>query len=486
MLKFVLALGLGLALRAQGPGLELSELDFGRPIDDWFIFDLDGDSWREVLVFHDPDPDGRPFSLAHRAGDAWTIERGSIPRSVVSLALGRFGLGDGYQLALIHPDHVDFLARDGGGALAVVGPRLDFTNLIRSPLAGVPGFWHWPTDIDGDGHDDLFLPGDDGLVLHFGDGAGGFSPPLLLGMAGSRRVTRDSAGHLDFLRSYPRPVFSDLDADGRRDLAWFDSEGLTAWMQRKARVFDAEKPLTFKLPWLASLDSDGILEQTEVDLRDVDGDGRPDLFLSRMSTPATGLGDLRTTLVVLLNRPEEFFARRPDFALKVQGVIGNGPDFRDVDGDGALDLVYGSYGAGISDALQRMMGTVKVAFRIHRGTPKAASPFELQPSRLLDLDLSKDDFGRWGARRNFAVGTDLDGDGIGDLFRMADAGGGRHRLLVFKGGRKKDGELVFADEASASLDAGTFETLSLRSMRPGASTDLVLIRERSLGLVTFR
>ena len=34
MLKFVLALGLGLALRAQGPGLELSELDFGRPIDE--------------------------------------------------------------------------------------------------------------------------------------------------------------------------------------------------------------------------------------------------------------------------------------------------------------------------------------------------------------------------------------------------------------------------------------------------------------------
>ena len=472
LLGFFVLLVLTLPLSAQ----RLEIVEFGAPFEDWFVFDFDDDGHREILVFFAPEKDQRPFAMASYKSGTWKIEKSSIPRDIVCLALGSWGLGKGRQLAMLSPTGVTFLYRNAAGRFATASQEIKFQNLIRSPLTNPPGFWHWPIDVDGDGHDDLYLPGDEGILVHYGDGKGGFTPVNLLPFRGDRSIDGNSTGTLDFERSYPHPIFVDLNSDHRPDLCWFDDQGLAYVLQKDKRAFALDSVQRFNLSWLSTKDTGDVLEQTEIDLEDLNGDGCPDLFLSKMSTPSTGVTNMNTTLVVLLNDGQGGFKRSPDFALKVQGLIGNGPHFGDWDGDGHLDIVFGSYGSKISDAIQRMMGKVTVTYHVHRGTGQAQRPFSGKPDYLQTKDMTKKDYQRWGARKNVIINEDFDGDGIGDLFLMKPKGRG-HEISVHHGQKDSKGKLVYAEEVLFKHREENIANITIRTISGTKGIAALLIKK---------
>ncbi|MFT7619434.1 MAG: hypothetical protein ACI97A_003088 [Planctomycetota bacterium] len=484
MLKLFVCLLISLSFQSTLASQKTRRAEFDAKIDDWFIFDLDDDGEREIMAFFPLNESGRPYALATRVGDQYVIEKGIMDRRVVSMALGEFGMGPGLQIALIQPDQVTFMGKNKDGKLTAVGKSIPFRAIIRSPLAAAPGFWHWNTDIDGDGKDDLYLPGDEGLVVLFGDGKGGFHQRLDVPMAGSRQVDPYSSGHLDFERSYPSPSFLDVDGDKLVDICWFDEKGLSFVPQGPVRTFDISKKSSFNLEWLSGGDSGGVLEKTEIELKDVNQDQLPDLFLSKMSTPASGITKMSTTLVILLNQGKGKFAKRPDFALRIGGIIGNGPQLTDLNADGRPDLVFGSYGTSVSDAIQRAMGNIKVSFNVYIAKKDDKNPFLAQPDLTANYRVPKSDYAKWSVRNNYILHEDLNGDGIADLFQMVPTKGG-HILSVSAGRKDRGKPLVFDDKPFISAIEGDIKNVTFRTMTTNKPVCMVIIKDRSLVTITL-
>ncbi len=482
MLRLALTLIIFTCFHTSTFGQVIRTAEFGEAIDDWFIFDLDGDGETEILAFFPLTEAGRPFALARRKGDSYTIERSVMAKDVVSMALGDFGMMAGRQIALMHPNKVTFLG-EKDGKLISVGRPISFRNIIRSPQVNPPGFWHWQSDIDNDGLDDLYLPGDEGIIVVYGEGKGKFTPPQLIDFLGSRRIETDSAGHLDFERSYPRPSFLDINGDNLVDLCWFDEKGLSFLPQGEKRTFDKKSLRSFDLAWLSAKDVSGVVENTEIKLEDLNGDERPDLFLTKMTTPAAGITKMKTTIVILLNQGMGDFTKRPDFALRVGGIIGSGPYLTDLDGDGTRDIVFGSYGTSVSDALQRALGNVKVKFNIYLGRKGKSTPFAAQPSFSQSFRIPKSDYTNWGVRNNFVLNEDLNADGIADQFRLTPSKGG-HIISVHPGMKTKSG-IQFSEQPFLKTEAKGFKNFTFRTMKVGKPVCLVLINKTSLATVTL-
>ena len=273
MLRFPILLFV-VAMAPVAASQTVTRVDHDERIEDWYIFDLDGDGNRDLLTLFERKNAGQRFSYARQISDRNFApgQAGVMPKAV-AFALGSFRRQPSSEIAVIAPQDVVLWGLNDKNRLAALAPVSSTPSLARTPLDDTPPFFHWATDVDGDGRDDLFLPGDEGVAIHFGAGQGRFTAPLVIPLDGERVVDARTSGFLDFVRSYPRPVFADLDGDARLELCWFDEQGFAFLAQTEPRVFDP-KPRRLALDWLSSQAASGLVEQTDVALEDLDGDGR--------------------------------------------------------------------------------------------------------------------------------------------------------------------------------------------------------------------
>ncbi len=298
-------------------------------------------------------------------------------------------------------------------------------------------------DLNGDRKPDLATAGEDGP---------GRTVSVLLNRGnGSFRAKRDYA-----TGSIPVSVaIGDLNGDGKSDLATanWDSGAVSVLLNTGDGAFQA------KLDYTTGVGPDSVA------IGDLNGDGKPDLATANVGTEH----DPGRTVSVLLNRGDGSFQAKLDY------TTGEGPDsvaIRDLNGDGKPDLATANFGTEhdpgrtVSVLLNRGDGS----FRANRDYAAQIRPWsvaigDLNGDRKPDLTtannhartvsvlLNKGD-GTFNAKRDYgtrqhpesvAIG-DLNGDGSPDL-ATANHGLWVHTVSVLL--NKGDGTF------QAKLDYGT-------------------------------
>jgi len=155
------------------------------------------------------------------------------------------------------------------------GGRLTFEPIVDDPpvLAGTGVFLpdlRLVHDLTGDGLDDVILPAPDGIALYAGNGHGvETTPRWRLALPGDESFARGRST----VRQYPLPEVRDVSGDGRPDLVWLDPqdgwEGTSVQVALPGGGFAAPVVVT-----LAARESD---EERIVHVGDLDGDGRAEI-----------------------------------------------------------------------------------------------------------------------------------------------------------------------------------------------------------------
>lgn len=454
-------------------------IDYEADLADWNLLDMDGSGRRELIAWTEG-PNGDRHLVVHRQdSDGSFVHAGSIalPSMAAVRALGDFDGQDGTEISILTPTGVHLIFMSSDKVPTLTDELFQINSLFRAASSGTPDFLHWSLDVDDDGHDDLLTPLEEGLGVCFGDGNRGFSKPMVLELPGRRTIATAADGFLSLGRSYPRAVFENISGSQLPDLVWFDEDGLSWREQTAPRVFRTGNPATYPLSWLSGEDTTGVLEQTDVELEDLSSSEGLDLVLSRMKTRKESLTRMRTNLVLLANQGKEkaaTFSRKPSLALRIEGVVGSGPHFVDVDGDGLKDMMLTTYASGLKDAFSRFVAsTVPARVYVHRGI-KGKRLFEATPSFKATFQLSTQDFQRWGVRRSPVLHEDITGDGIVDLFQMKHSG--KSHLLTIRRGEVTNGKFSLVEKPIFSESVEGVENVSFRTLKSGDKGSHVIVQ----------
>ncbi|MEM7480909.1 MAG: VCBS repeat-containing protein [Acidobacteriota bacterium] len=372
----------------------------------------------------------------------------SLPPSVLSLAAG--------------PPGAPLVALTDAGLEAVrLSPDgLTFEPLVDDPpvLAGTDAFLpdlDLLHDLDGDDRLDLIMPAPKALAVHLSNDEGSFRPPE--GASAAHRVPLppgDSTTTAAALtRRYPLPRVGDLDGDGAPDLTLLD--GQDRWRRLHVARNAGEGRFSslfgpFEDPPRDGDDSSGGDRPETVYFGDLDGDGRAEWVTQEdLSDDDAGMRKemkqaKKPPYRLRFHRSGDGFARlsEPYMELTIEGYAfgagGNDEEgislpggFRDLDGDGRLDLVTLTVDFSMLQMV-RILTTrsLSVGLDFHlwcqgdNGVFRKVDGLDLSGKFKLDLD----DL-RLGRLSQFA--GDFNGDGRADFVQM-----GRGRNVTIHFGRQ--------------------------------------------------
>lgn len=240
------------------------------------------------------------------------------------------------------------------------------------------------SDLDGDGDLDFFMGVLGGAFNPIRTGADNFYHWERLEDGGLTLRTRRFLGGID-IGSESSPAFGDIDGDGDLDLLLGSKIDARRTQTARLILFRNEgTPTAPRFRLADTLDLATVYHQAPA-LGDLDGDGDLDLLLGTWNQG------------VLFFR-NEGTAREPRFvqdtALTIGGMRGSNtmPALGDVDGDGDLDLLVGEASGEIN-------------FLRNEGTPREPR-FVLVSEKVGNIDVG---------RRSAPTLVDLDGDGLLDL-----------------------------------------------------------------------
>jgi hypothetical protein len=320
---------------------------------------------------------------------------------------------------------------------------VDAEFLWQLPAPREAFFWaEGANDLDGDGLPDLLLPEPDGYCIarqvKGDDGARSFDVRTLRYPGGERDAASPGARRMEararyrelqisfslgegdesllqVLEGIPNPVFTDYDGDGRRELFALSGNELNVWRQGADGTFPAAPTWGLRFP--VTVDQGRRLDLSfGTRVADLTGDGRADCVILAGDRRSE---EIRTQILVYTQHGTKgLFADggRPDQVLMVLGFAG-ATDLVDVDGDGDLDLVFGTVKLDSIDKLLAVSGGgVEAEFRVHLNEKQPGRRvFSQTADYTLRVKIESGSLREAGRRISAKFIPDVSGDGRPDL-----------------------------------------------------------------------
>jgi FG-GAP-like repeat len=266
-------------------------------------------------------------------------------------------------------------------------------------------------------------------------GADGLDVTTRVDVPPERSLIFDDRDMFALVTDVPVPSLVDYDGDGRTDILTVSRGRLTAHLQARSGEFSREPTFAYPLSFLAngsgSAGKDAVVRYL-VDLKDIDGDKRCDLLVTR-TKGKIALFTSFESLHFFFKGPTFYSRERKDLISPPTGMIRVGgaslnPTLLDVDGDGDRDLIITALKADIVG--QHVLKRVLAEYRAYRYDAKKGtfekSPYFSISRRYPVWRLEK---GRTDATVFFA--GDFDGDGHKDLLDIS--AGGEKRVEILQG-----------------------------------------------------
>ena len=393
------------------------EVDVGGPFDDLTETDLDGDGRDDLLFLMPGSPPFLQVRYQETEGQGFTRRtRWPIPPGTAALMIADVLPTPGHDVLLLSSLGVQVI--EGTSKVGRPQPWLSAPLLFPPGYRRSPSHWGWGRDLDGDGRQDLVLPGIDQDMIVFG-GADGRprGAPVPLAQPRSRGTADRTQGLLRIRRGRPRTSFAEASQGGAIPV-WLEPDGLHV-LPREGAGFAAASVNLFPLSQ-GPPSGLGLLRRVDVDLEDLDGDGLADLCLTRTEARGQGVPERRTDLVLFRNigKPNP----DPSQVILLPGVLSSGPHVADVGGDGNNDLLLSVFAGDLkSEVSRRLLGRVRLDYYLYLGTG-TQPPFPRSPSLTLTDKVETATFETWGLRHRRMISDDWNGDGRADLVLTRSTG----------------------------------------------------------------
>jgi FG-GAP-like repeat len=285
-----------------------------------------------------------------------------------------------------------------------------------------------------------------------------YQPTLLFGSDGENRLLRDYA--LQLIYRLPQLSVRDFNGDRRADLiaAWQDQ--VAVYLQNVSGQFPQEPSQTFHFNLRTEQERTLRLVQVSPLVQDLDGDGRADLVLTKMTGRVT---DRRLVTSVYLNRTGNL-PTQPDARVEHDGFATT-LLAKDLNGDGKQDLLFPVVKIGVRNLIRNLLtdrAEVSLLAHLYRDRGIYANTPDWSRSFSYEIDLS-DGVVLQGGWPN--VDGDFDGDGKGDLLIA-----GNDEVVVYSG---SPGTL-FTRDPRTRLAVKTSSHVIVRDLTDNRRADIVM------------
>ena len=301
-----------------------------------------GGASAELAVVHIDDGDERRLRIYEFGDGAWAPGLdATLGPEVLFVDVANIGGRD--RLVTYDPGRLNWFDPESATERRLVA----VTAAFNPPRGGEVPHVDVTRDVNGDGRDDLVVPGVGGFHVFIQTGAGEFADPVKIGR--SPEMARIYGG--DGYRYNPwdesRVHEMDYDRDGLGDLVFWNEDHFEVHHQDEDGLFApvAETFTTdvaFDSDELSSLATGDMIGRVLHSIADLNGDGVADLVV--LSLEGASISRKRSTYEVHLGAPAPdggtLFARGVDFAFQSDGRIQLGMDRHDFNRDGHVDLMF--------------------------------------------------------------------------------------------------------------------------------------------------
>lgn len=447
MLAAVLLLAPPAAGAEDGPFVR-SKIEFPGKIEDHLLADVDGDGLLDVLVVHATAGDRFDFRLAvcrqqpgRRFGGCDMLD---LPEDVRAFDVGNVDPAPGAELVMVTDQGVFWAAfgRDHFGPRQLLA---ELPSVFAGTDADIPRPLELLFDLDGDGRDELILPGPDGPTWLKPDGSSQLfeSPAVVLYRMANRGSDLNAALRSGFQSRVTREMITpdlyafDWNGDGRLDIVTQLDNVLRVFLQDETGGLPSQPSRTIQRTTLAEDELDSSFTGEVTSFAQLDADGQADLILTKW-----GSSKERTRMdrAIFFSRPDGSYPETPDQLVRSESITADF-DLVDLNGDGSLDLVIPFFHFAPSQAVKMVtQNALRWQLRLFlmgeggRYAQDEGKQFVRVDRRVVldyKLDILKLVFGNQ-ARPTGRIaplldfGADFNGDGYADL--AADDGADRLRI----------------------------------------------------------
>ncbi|MCY3928252.1 MAG: VCBS repeat-containing protein [Acidobacteria bacterium] len=303
---------------------------------------LVGGSMADLAVLHVDENNDRRLRILTFTGGDWVPEVETRLRSETSF-VDVANIGGGDRLLTYDPGRLNWFDPESATERALVAVTANF----NPPRGGEVPHVDVSRDVNGDGRDDLVVPGVDGFWMFIQTSAAEFADPVKIGRSTDLSRIYGADGYRYGPWDESRVHEMDYDLDGRRDLAFWNGDHFAVHLQDQRGLFSpvAETfttDVTFDSDRLSSLAAGDMTGRVLHSIADLNGDSVADLVV--FSLEGASISRKRSTYEVHLGAPAPGggtrFARGVDFAFQSDGRIQLGMNRRDFDDDGDVDLMF--------------------------------------------------------------------------------------------------------------------------------------------------